>query len=606
MKIRLIEPSSLVAPRVLLSSGADRVPITDVLEGILCRPSRQSVFLTGVDCSYAISYLRHFYVNDPRIQFASSSIANEVNESCCVLVHTEQTIRPQHTLCVAPWDRDDIIHYMLSTDAAACASIINRIKLDCYALLQGGYAFWKCIVEAMLESPNEEDFLQILVTVLRGRLPSIPSMLGLDKVTWLADQLLMAGGNDRLFLLSDDPIFKSLLSFAPLRLNIEADRFAAQVICHNKSLLQRLHSKERLIAVSQRLRCNKQVADFLKGCVYESYASTSASILSQIDKRWKPSKHNDYPFQSAYLSAADWNGVSLEEAKFGAANLSSICLDNSVLTNSVFHFAKCDGASFADASMRGVIAHEASFFAAKFPRVEMCEAKWHDCNFSQANFEEACLNESVFIRCDLSDASFRTCTGNLLSLSDCKLAGADFSEAQMSRSHLEGLDLREAVLHRTNFSNTNLFRVVLESLNINHCNFSDANLSEGLLSGTRMLETNLFRANLVNAKLGEVEWENCDLREANLSGATFHFGSTRCGIVGSPYPSHGTRTGFYTDDREDLYFKTPELVRKASLIGCDLRGANLHGVDFYLVDLRDAILDPNQRQLVAASGAILD
>ena len=106
--------------------------------------------------------------------------------------------------------------------------------------------------------------------------------------------------------------------------------------------------------------------------------------------------------------------------------------------------------------------------------------------------------------------------------------------------------------------------------------------------------------------MAEIRWEYCDLREADLRGCTFHMGSTRSGIVNSPYPSHGTRTGFYTDDYNDQHFQAPELIRKACLYGCDLRGANIHGVDFYLVDLRAAKFDDSQREQLISTGAILD
>ncbi len=61
-----------------------------------------------------------------------------------------------------------------------------------------------------------------------------------------------------------------------------------------------------------------------------------------------------------------------------------------------------------------------------------------------------------------------------------------------------------------------------------------------------------------------------------------------------------------TDDYIDLSYKHPEQVRKAALIGCDLRGAILYGCDFYLVDVRDCLLDPEQRELMASCGAILE
>jgi hypothetical protein len=83
-------------------------------------------------------------------------------------------------------------------------------------------------------------------------------------------------------------------------------------------------------------------------------------------------------------------------------------------------------------------------------------------------------------------------------------------------------------------------------------------------------------------------------------------GSSRSGLINSLTPMEGSMTGFYTDDIAQQGFKTPEEIRKANLRGADLRGANIDGVDFYLVDLRDALLDPDQRRYAAERGAILD
>src|SRR5690606_8829655 len=88
-------------------------------------------------------------------------------------------------------------------------------------------------------------------------------------------------------------------------------------------------------------------------------------------------------------------------------------------------------------------------------------------------------------------------------------------------------------------------------------------------------------------------------------GASFHMGSTREGLLSSPLASEGTRTGFYTDEFVDQHFKPPEEIRKANLRGCDLRGAQIDGVDFYLVDLRDALLDAQQIDYLRKCGAIL-
>src|SRR5262249_5846511 len=119
------------------------------------------------------------------------------------------------------------------------------------------------------------------------------------------------------------------------------------------------------------------------------------------------------------------------------------------------------------------------------------------------------------------------------------------------------------------------------------------------------------RANLENARLrqcglADIDWERANLRNADLTNASFHLGSSRSGLVGSPIASEGTRTGFYTDDFTEQDFKSPEEIRKANLCGADLRGAKVDGVDFYLVDLRRALYDSDQEQHFRRCGAILE
>jgi hypothetical protein len=76
-------------------------------------------------------------------------------------------------------------------------------------------------------------------------------------------------------------------------------------------------------------------------------------------------------------------------------------------------------------------------------------------------------------------------------------------------------------------------------------------------------------------------------------------------MVGSPFPCEGSRTGFYTDEFNEQDFKPPEEIRKACLVGADLRGARVDGADFYLVDLRRATYTLPQRTHFGACGAIL-
>jgi uncharacterized protein YjbI with pentapeptide repeats len=133
-----------------------------------------------------------------------------------------------------------------------------------------------------------------------------------------------------------------------------------------------------------------------------------------------------------------------------------------------------------------------------------------------------------------------------------------------------------------------------------------ANLRGALLTGSAMPLADMHGADLSNTGLAEINWEGANLQGANLKGATFHMGSSRSGMVGSPIACEGSKTGFYTDDYEDMHFKRPEEVRKANLCGADLRGANIDGLDFYLVDLRYARLDADQLRHVRKCGAILE
>ena len=146
----------------------------------------------------------------------------------------------------------------------------------------------------------------------------------------------------------------------------------------------------------------------------------------------------------------------------------------------------------------------------------------------------------------------------------------------------------------------------MEDIQLPNARMRQAVLREAHLTGSMMRSADLRGADLRGSHLAEIDWEGADLRSADLRGATFHMGSSRSGLVGSPIACEGSKTGFYTDDFEDMHFKRPEEIRKANLRGADLRGARTEGLDFYLVDLREAQLDPPQLAHARKCGAILE
>jgi uncharacterized protein YjbI with pentapeptide repeats len=151
-----------------------------------------------------------------------------------------------------------------------------------------------------------------------------------------------------------------------------------------------------------------------------------------------------------------------------------------------------------------------------------------------------------------------------------------------------------------------LVKCDLEGMDLPDADFRDANLEGALLTASTMPDANFANACLRGAGLAEVNWERVCLQSADLRGASFHMGSTRSGLLFTTIASEGTRAGFYTDDFDEQSFKEPEEIRKANLRGADLRRARIDDVDFYLVDLREALYDPGLESYLRRCGAILE
>ena len=70
-------------------------------------------------------------------------------------------------------------------------------------------------------------------------------------------------------------------------------------------------------------------------------------------------------------------------------------------------------------------------------------------------------------------------------------------------------------------------------------NFEQAVLHSAHLTGSQIPSGRFRGANLCNAGLAEIEWERADLRNVDFREATFHLGSSRSGLVGSPLRQQG-------------------------------------------------------------------
>jgi uncharacterized protein YjbI with pentapeptide repeats len=331
----------------------------------------------------------------------------------------------------------------------------------------------------------------------------------------------------------------------------------------------------------------------------------AASLLHALRIGWTPRPPAPC-LKGAYLEEASWAGVVLCDADLRDADLSQSDLRDVRLDR-----ARLGNARLAAADLRAASLREAWFGGANLHCARLVGVHAEDANLQSARLETADLGGAFLDRAILRDADLRGARLSSASLIAADLSGArvdeaDFSGADLSGAILRELNLTTARFDGCRFAGADLSRSDLEGLALPEAEFAGANLSHALLTASRMPGANFQGARLRGAGLAEVEWERADLRDADLREAAFHLGSSRSGLVGSPIACEGSRTGFYTDDYNEQDFKSPEEIRKANLVGADLRGAIIKGVDFYLVDLRDARVDPEHVPHLRQCGAILE
>jgi uncharacterized protein YjbI with pentapeptide repeats len=227
-------------------------------------------------------------------------------------------------------------------------------------------------------------------------------------------------------------------------------------------------------------------------------------------------------------------------------------------------------------------------------------ARLEDATMDRITIRDADLREVAALRLHFSAGVLHTSRLCDARLDDAILQRTQFARCSLDRASLRRVDLRGACLDDASVREADLGTLEVADLEARRANFARARLT-----GSRLRGANLQGALLVEARLAEVDWEGADLRGADLTRASFHLGSSRSGLISSPIASEGSRTGFYTDAALDDAFAAPEDVRMANLCGVDLRGADIEGTDFYLVDLRGARLDPDQLEWLRRCKAIL-
>ncbi|WP_182867335.1 pentapeptide repeat-containing protein [Rhodopirellula sp. JC639] len=621
----MIQPvRSPVAPRVVSPICGDVTPLVDQIEGLLGRGKHVRVRVEGEGNAEA---LNHLAVSMPQ-EIASGRLRlddesqpfDEGHET--VAVFTSKLIPCDLVLSLCGWSRDDFIEYLLARHPDQCRSVMSRLEGENLRYASGSPAVWRLVLDVMAADPNARDVRSIVLEEVHRR-------IGKGQRSKALADILMLHSTEALGTLPIECVLPAsiadVLSRPEVAFAFTNERFVERLLSPDVADVQALLSYrwplKRLKAVATLIDGSDQIPLRLKkvfGDGQSASAATCATLLCLCDPTWKPSgtqmclhggrfDHAIWPevdLRSTNLYQATFCGATLRRARFNAACIRSVDFSNSDLQSADFSqpFRGADGGArqrLGDGSDERRTWREAT-------KERPVVLHILTTSFRNADLSHAILSGRCFQRCDFIDANLTDVRANGVLVDQTLFDGAnlsrgDFSKSQFLNADFHDTQIDDAIFYCARFVSLNLDTAAAANVSFQQCDLSDASMTASTLTGC-----NFHDAILVNAKLAEINWEDCDLRDADLRGCSFHLGSTRCGMVGSPYPSHGTRTGFYTDDLDEQYFKSPETIRKANLCGSDLRGADIAGLDFYLVDLRGAKFDPDQRKQFVATGAILD
>jgi uncharacterized protein YjbI with pentapeptide repeats len=541
---------------------------------------------------------------------------------------------------MAPWAQDDCIEYLLSTHRERCRSVLKRLG-DAVgeaplagvtaSAMDGLPELWRIVLDEMAEdesvaTPAEalRHFLAAHLTDPTRRDAAMAMCLRSFCTQHPENEPVAADVPDPAELARLDPFMGRLVRFRAVRALLAGQRIvwelcdvplrqaqdgAADIAILQRALACRL--PRDLVAETAALVRHRPLAARALETLIAQYDSPGLpavpTLLLAADAAWRPAVACPN-LRSAGLENARWAGTDLRGADMSDARLNGADLSGARLDGAKLGGAWLGNANLTGASLRKARASHATLIRACLASADAEGANFEAADLTGADLTGANLTAAAFHNADLSDAQFCQACLKFAIVLRATLEGADFSGADFTGARLSHVCLRDCLLDGAIFREANLLACDLEEIELCTGDFHAAALTGSLLTGSTLPGADFSGADLRDTGLADVSWEGVDLRDADLTGASFHAGSTRCGMVGAPGTlpaSEGTRTGFYTDDLAERDFKPPEEIRKADLRNADLRGAQVLKVDFYLVDLRGARYGRDQERHFKRCGAIL-
>jgi uncharacterized protein YjbI with pentapeptide repeats len=614
-----VSAPALVRPRCFDPDTGDIVLLEDEVLEFLERQPRGVIEILGgrgSGKSTALAYLRDLVAVSVPTEFLDDPSPTQISESAArgSVVYTASVYVDRVDLCLrlAPWGDDELIEFLRAAHPHSCATVLQRVlAAEDRRELAGVPELWVMAIERMVADGSLASAKLALRSALGPHLidPEVADLAG--SYSWslqigaekLAKQqsvrLVKAGASTELLRALRWPLVQLVLASE----NVAAALAERRTTCLTSSWPRKLvcETAQRIVVDPQTVA--SLLADF-EGRVHEKVA-TLASLLHACGRLVHARLPKRPLLGGAFLEGIIWKGVNLTRAQLDRTDLSGADLSTAQLDQASACGIQLTGACLREASLWSIGAIGGDFREADLSGANAMDAALAGADLSRARMEKTVLTNANLRQANLTAAICRSADFSRAELEDATIDEADFSGARFDSANLSRLPLYKAVLTDARFVSACLRRCDLEGVDLPQAHFERATLVHANLTGSRMPGAKFAGADLRGAYLADISWERAILQDADLRDVTFHMGSSRSGLLFTPLASEGTRTGFYTDDYEEQYFKRPEEIRKANLRGADLRGARIENVDFYLVDLRDALYDAKQAEHFRRCRAIL-
>ena len=604
----VLEPAlASIAPRVISPETGDKILLVDEIENWIWKCEYKTIRIKGEGKTTALKHLKEVFKNNARVEVEDDDSVSEINRSL-ILVVSKPRPGISVELTLAKWDQDDFIEYLLNKYPQSCASVMKRLERVDKGFANGSPHVWSIILDRMAENEWVQDIERAVLSEIFVRFGNLKKC---DKFCdhWIENSFL----TEKIFRAGRNPWFpqqvKELLKFDEIPEFMFAERFARRLNIDPEFILNRALRSRFLRIVAKRLfevgDAKLELSKLFRKAPPQ-VARNSAMLLFYADSSWRPKgRKKNLNLRASSFAGAKWPKLNLIEPNFSGATFCDSDFSNSRLDRANLFESNFCGADLSGAKIPHCNARRSVFGNCDLSRCDASHGEFPKAHFAEANLANANFENSILCEANLDKACLRGTNFSKAFLDRATLRETILHETNFNATSLVECNFSTASIDSTTFQNANLVRTTFEDCKLLQPSFRDAILRDAILIGSRIVSGCLANAVLIGAKMAKIDWAHCDLRGADFRECTFHMGSCRSGLVDSPYPSHGTRTGFYTEDLNELYFKRPEEIRKANLCGVDLRGADIEGVDFYLVDLRGTKLDPAQEAWVRKTGAIL-